>query len=67
MREGLLSVGEYTSNGHTERVCAVCPHLGGVLRCNDAEDSGDCPLHRSRFPTAGTLLEGPATTDLRRL
>ncbi|EID76249.1 MULTISPECIES: FAD-dependent oxidoreductase [Rhodococcus] len=67
VREGLLPVGEYTSDGHTERVCAVCPHLGGVLRWNDAEASWDCPLHGSRFTAGGTLLEGPATTDLRRL
>ncbi|MDF3312787.1 Rieske 2Fe-2S domain-containing protein [Rhodococcus sp. T2V] len=38
-----------------------------MLRWNDAEDSWDCPLHGSRFTAAGTLLEGPATTDLRRL
>ena len=67
VREGLLPVGEYTSDGHTQRVCAVCPHLGGVLRWNDAEASWDCPLHGSRFTAGGTLLEGPATTDLRRL
>ncbi|GCE43796.1 FAD dependent oxidoreductase [Rhodococcus wratislaviensis] len=67
VREGFLPVGEYTSNGHTDRVCVVCPHLGGVLRWNDVEDSWDCPLHGSRFTAAGTLLEGPATSDLRRL
>ncbi len=44
----------------------LCTHLGGVLRWNDAECSWDCPLHGSRFATDGTVLEGPATRDLRQ-
>lgn len=59
-------VGVSTVDGETRRVSAVCPHLGGVLRWNDAEASWDCPLHASRFAADGTLLEGPATSDLRR-
>ncbi len=59
-------VGVSTIDGRTQRVSAVCPHLGGVLRWNDAEASWDCPLHASRFAADGTLLEGPATSDLRR-
>jgi len=53
-----------TVNGVTHQVSAVCPHLGGILRWNDAEHSWDCPLHGSRFAADGTLLEGPATSDL---
>jgi glycine/D-amino acid oxidase-like deaminating enzyme/nitrite reductase/ring-hydroxylating ferredoxin subunit len=53
-------------NGQVHRVSAVCPHLGGVLRWNDAERSWDCPLHGSRFTAAGERLEGPATCGLRR-
>lgn len=45
----------------------VCPHLGGVVRWNDAEESWDCPLHGSRFDRAGEVLDGPAVRDLRRL
>ncbi len=45
----------------------VCPHLGGALAWNDAEESWDCPLHGSRFDAEGTLLEGPAVEDLKRL
>ena len=32
-----------------------------------AERSWDCPLHGSRFAADGTLLEGPAVSDLPRL
>lgn len=56
-----------TVDGVTCRVSGVCTHLGGVLRWNDAERSWDCPLHGSRFAADGTLLEGPAVADLRRL
>jgi len=59
-----LPLGISTVDGHTRRVSAVCPHLGGILRWNDAEASWDCPLHGSRFDADGTLLEGPATSDL---
>lgn len=59
-----LPVGTSTVDGVRRSVSAVCPHLGGVLRWNDAECSWDCPLHGSRFAADGTLLEGPATRDL---
>jgi glycine/D-amino acid oxidase-like deaminating enzyme/nitrite reductase/ring-hydroxylating ferredoxin subunit len=51
-------------DGQVHRVSAVCPHLGGVLRWNDAERSWDCPLHGSRFTAVGERLEGPATCGL---
>jgi nitrite reductase/ring-hydroxylating ferredoxin subunit len=47
------------------RVSAVCTHLGGIVRWNDAERSWDCPLHGSRFGPDGAVLEGPATCGLR--
>jgi glycine/D-amino acid oxidase-like deaminating enzyme len=50
-----------------ERVVSpVCPHLGGIVNWNDADQSWECPLHGSRFAPDGTLLEGPATSDLAR-
>lgn len=60
-------VGIATVDGRTRAVSAVCTHLGGVLRWNDAEHTWDCPLHASRFTADGTRIEGPALCDLARL
>jgi len=62
--EGPRPVAECTVDGQTHRVSAVCTHLRGVLRWNDAERSWDCPLHGSRFGPDGQVLEGPATAAL---
>ena len=50
----------------TVRVSRICPHLGGVVRWNEQEQSWDCPVHGSRFAANGALLEGPATEGLKR-
>lgn len=42
-----------------------CPHLGCALKWNPHEHSWDCPCHGSRFAEDGTLLDNPATDDLR--
>ncbi|WP_205876323.1 FAD-dependent oxidoreductase [Mycobacterium camsae] len=47
-------------------VSPVCTHLGGIVNWNDTDQAWECPLHASRFAPDGTLLEGPATTDLTR-
>lgn len=51
-------------DGVEHTVSPVCPHLGGIVNWNDADQAWECPLHGSRFAPDGTLLEGPATTDL---
>ena len=42
-----------------------CPHLGCALHWNAEERSWDCPCHGSRFAKDGTLLDNPATGDLK--
>ena len=53
-------------DGTEHQVSPVCPHLGGIVNWNDADQAWECPLHGSRFAPDGTLLEGPATRDLTR-
>ena len=43
-----------------------CPHLGCALKWNPQEHSWDCPCHGSRFQSDGTLIDNPATGDLRK-
>lgn len=65
--DGRHPVGIARVDGVEHCVSAVCPHLKGILRWNDAEQSWDCPLHGSRFAPDGSVLDGPAVDDLRRL
>jgi glycine/D-amino acid oxidase-like deaminating enzyme/nitrite reductase/ring-hydroxylating ferredoxin subunit len=53
-------------DGTVHAVSLRCPHMGCLLRFNSAEQSWDCPCHGSRFDVDGTVLEGPATQDLKR-
>ena len=66
LRRGAHPVGVSTVGGDTCEVSAVCTHMGGVLRWNDAECTWDCPLHASRFDHRGHRIEGPALRDLDR-
>ncbi len=43
-----------------------CPHMGCALKWNPHEHTWDCPCHGSRFAQDGTLLENPATGNLKR-
>ncbi|MDR6506249.1 FAD-dependent oxidoreductase [Arthrobacter oryzae] len=66
-RRGRKPVAVSTVDGTRCELSAVCTHLGGIVRWNDSEKSWDCPLHGSRFSSNGTVLEGPATRDLRQI
>lgn len=52
----------------TLHVCtAICPHFGCVVAWNSAERTWDCPCHGSRFKEDGTVIAGPAESDLESL
>lgn len=42
-----------------------CPHMGCALKWNSQEHSWDCPCHGSRFDANGTLLDNPATGNIK--
>ncbi|MCY0976917.1 FAD-dependent oxidoreductase [Chryseobacterium wangxinyae] len=45
----------------------VCPHTGCNVVWNPSEVTWDCPCHGSRFDIDGTLLNGPAMSDLKKI
>lgn len=61
----LLNAAESTWNLLTP-TAPRCPHLGCALKWNSAEHSWDCPCHGSRFEADGTLIDNPATGDMKR-
>ncbi len=67
VRRGLSKVAGYRDEQGVLHECsAVCPHLGCIVDWNDAEKTWDCPCHGSRFDRFGTVLNGPANSDLSR-
>lgn len=65
--KGLDKIAVYKDADGTVHSCSgICPHLGGILQWNDDEKSFDCPLHGSRFTAYGTVINGPAITDLKK-
>lgn len=68
MRRGakLVAVSR-NEQGELLELSAVCPHLGGIVRWNQAEKSWDCPCHGSRFDREGRVLNGPASGDMKRI
>jgi len=51
-------------NGCVHKLDPICPHMGGVLHWNEAEQTWDCPLHGGRFTADGKRLYGPPESDL---
>jgi glycine/D-amino acid oxidase-like deaminating enzyme/nitrite reductase/ring-hydroxylating ferredoxin subunit len=65
---GLKKVAVYKdASGNLNAYSAICPHLGCVLQWNEIERSFDCPCHGSRFTCEGKVINGPASTDLKKI
>jgi glycine/D-amino acid oxidase-like deaminating enzyme/nitrite reductase/ring-hydroxylating ferredoxin subunit len=65
MRHGLHKVAVYRDDdGSLHKHSAACTHLKCIVHWNSAEKSWDCPCHGSRFDPYGTVLNGPAISDL---
>ncbi len=68
VREGGHVFGAYRDDESVDHcVSLTCTHLGCTVRWNEAETTWDCPCHGSRFGHDGTVLQGPAVHDLRRI
>jgi len=62
---GLSKVAAYRDHdGELHEFSAVCRHLGCIVKWNSLEKSWDCPCHGSRYDALGTVLQGPANSDL---
>ena len=65
IREGLKKVAVFRDeSGQVHRRSAICTHLGCIVAWNPAASTWDCPCHGSRFDKLGTVINGPAKTDL---
>jgi Rieske Fe-S protein len=68
LRQGLNKIAVYRSeSGELTRLSAACPHLKCVVAWNAVERTWDCPCHGSRFACDGTVLNGPANSNLSPL
>ncbi len=52
--------------GLSHAVSSTCTHMGCMISFNDVEREWECPCHGSRFALDGSVLQGPATSPLRR-
>lgn len=65
---GLRKAAVYRDYDNTLKAfSAVCPHLGCIVNWNADEKSFDCPCHGSRFANDGTVINGPAQSDLAKI
>ena len=65
VRNGLHPIAaSRTEDGRLHLCSAICPHLGGLVRWNQTEQTWDCPCHGSRFSPTGQVLNGPANIGL---
>ena len=65
LKEGLSPVAVYREpDGTLHKLSAVCVHLGCIVRWNATERTWDCPCHGSRYDRFGTVINGPANSNL---
>jgi Rieske Fe-S protein len=65
VRRGLKKIAVYRDEqGHLCERSAICTHLGCVVDWNDVEKTWDCPCHGTRYNAGGTVIHGPAVSDL---
>jgi glycine/D-amino acid oxidase-like deaminating enzyme len=67
IQKGLHKVARPKVDGEVNELTAVCPHLGGLMRWNNAEQTWDCECHGSRFTAEGKVLNGPAVENLEHV
>ena len=65
---GKKKIAVYRDEENSLHTCtAVCPHLGAILQWNADEKTFDCPMHGSRFTSVGKVINGPASSDLKKI
>jgi glycine/D-amino acid oxidase-like deaminating enzyme/nitrite reductase/ring-hydroxylating ferredoxin subunit len=65
VRRDLSKVAAYRDEeGTLHERSAVCTHLGCIVGWNSSEETWDCPCHGSRFDKFGTVVMGPANSNL---
>ena len=68
MSQGFKKIAVYRDEKNNIHTCtAVCPHLGAILQWNADEKTFDCPMHGSRFTSLGKVINGPASSDLKKV
>lgn len=64
---GMKKIAVHRDEENNLHACtAVCPHLGAILQWNADEKTFDCPMHGSRFTKDGKVINGPASSDLKK-
>jgi len=51
-------------NNITKKVSKVCTHMGCLLTLDKTNKKLNCPCHGSKFDLNGTVVSGPADTNL---
>ncbi|MEZ6087474.1 MAG: FAD-dependent oxidoreductase [Pirellulaceae bacterium] len=54
-------------DGCEHRLDPICPHKGGVLHWNAAEQTWDCPVHGGRFAADGQRIYGPPESNMKSI